>query len=573
MRTDRMNPTPAAPTPPATTAPELTAPALVTGLLVGALLSVGNVYMGLKTGLWDSGSITASVLSFGLLSAWGRLAGRRTSPLETNLAQSAAAAAGAAPAAAGLLGAVPALAMLGRPAPAWAAAAWGASLGLLGVMLALGLRRRLLEAERLPFPTGIAAAGVIRAAHGGEGAGAWPLLGAGLLSAAAALARDLLSLFPAVGAWPGRLAGAAASAYGLGLAWSPMMWAAGLLVGPRSALGAAAGGLLAYAFLGPALVSAGVAQPTFESLVSWLAWPGVGLLLGSTAMSLASQRRAFGSAARDLVALRGGGRSGALAGLTALLAAAAAVALGVGPFGLSPLQALFALGLAVPLAAVCARAAGLTDFSPAGDVGQLALATTALATGAAPVPAVGAGQVTAGAAAQAAVSLWSLKAGQVLGASPRRQGLAIAIGAAAGALLAVPVYGLLAQAHGVGTAALPAPGALPWKAIATAAGSGLSAVPAGALQAAGVALLAGALLELASRTSAGRFLPAAGALGLGFLVPAAFTAAMGAGALLGAAWRAAQPARADRHGPLLAAGAIAGESLAGLTAAAIQALR
>jgi len=62
---------------------------------------------------------------------------------------------------------------------------------------------------------------------------------------------------------------------------------------------------------------------------------------------------------------------------------AAVLALAIGPFGLSPLQALLALALALPLTAVCARAAGLTCFSPAGGVGQLALATSSFATGAA----------------------------------------------------------------------------------------------------------------------------------------------------------------------------------------------
>jgi len=566
-------PTPDLPAPaarPPEPTPELTPAALSAGLAVGVLLALGNVYMGLKTGMWDSGSITASVLAFGILTAWGRLAGRRASPLETNLAQSAAAAAGAAPAAAGLLGAIPALHLLGRDTPAWVAAAWGASLGVLGALLALALRRRLLEEERLPFPTGFAAAGVIRAAHGGEGAGARPLLLAGLLSAAAALARDLLGAFAAAAAWPGRLAGTAAAAYGLGLAWSPMMWAAGVLVGPRSGLGAAAGGILAYAVIGPRLVEAGVAQPSFESLVAWLVWPGVGLLLGSTAVSLASQRRAFAGAARDLLALRGGGWGG---GALALAAAAGALALGLGPGGLSPAEALLSLALCLPLAAVCARAAGLTDFSPAGDVGQLSLATTALATGAAPGAAIAAGQVTAGAAAQTAVSLWSLRAGLELGAAPRRQAVAIVAGAALGPLVAVPAYQLLAQAHGIGSAALPVPGALPWKAVAAAMGAGLSAVPPGALGAAAVALAAGALLELAGRSAAGRFLPAAGALGMGFLVPGTFTLAMGLGALLGWGWRAARPARAERLAPLLAAGAIAGESVAGLAAAAVQLLR
>src|SRR5438128_9340968 len=94
------------------TEPDLTARALISGLAVGGLLCVANLYMGLKTGIWDSGHVTASVLAFVLVS--GRLSRR-----ENNVAQAAATAAGAVPAAAGLLGAVPALELLGRGVSGW----------------------------------------------------------------------------------------------------------------------------------------------------------------------------------------------------------------------------------------------------------------------------------------------------------------------------------------------------------------------------------------------------------------------------------------------------------------------
>ncbi|HEX7488318.1 MAG TPA: OPT/YSL family transporter, partial [Anaeromyxobacteraceae bacterium] len=124
--------------------PELTARALAVGLGIGALLALGNVYMGLKTGWWDSGSITASLIAFALLSVWSRAGGRRASARETNLAQTTAVAVGAAPAAAGLLGAIPALSLLGRDTPGWIAGSWGLAVGALGVLLALALRRRLI---------------------------------------------------------------------------------------------------------------------------------------------------------------------------------------------------------------------------------------------------------------------------------------------------------------------------------------------------------------------------------------------------------------------------------------------
>ena len=55
------------------------------GLAIGALLAVADVYMGLKAGWWDSGSITASLLAFALFSVLSRARGQRSSRLETNL--------------------------------------------------------------------------------------------------------------------------------------------------------------------------------------------------------------------------------------------------------------------------------------------------------------------------------------------------------------------------------------------------------------------------------------------------------------------------------------------------------
>ncbi len=113
---------------------------------------------------------------------------------------------------------------------------------------------------------------------------------------------------------------------------------------------------------------------------------------------------------------------------------------------------------------------------------------------------------------------------------------------------------------------------MPWKAVASALAGGAAALPPGALAAALGGLAAGALLELASRRRAGRFLPAAGALGVGFVVPFVYASAIAAGALGGAAYRAARPDRADAALPVVGAGAIAGESLAGFAVAALGAL-
>ncbi|HSN89814.1 MAG TPA: OPT/YSL family transporter [Anaeromyxobacteraceae bacterium] len=548
--------------------PELSGRALATGLSVGVLLAVGNLYMGLKTGWWDTGHVTATLLGAGLAAA----ASRRGGPLgerEHNVVQTAATSVGAAPATFGLLGAVPALALLGIAPPLWAVVALGLSAAVLGILWALALRRRLLEEEGLPFPTGVATAQVIRALHAGTGAAtrAGVLAVAGAAAAAVTLLRDVWRAIPAAAALPGTLAGAPASAYTLGIGWSPMLFGAGMVVGPRNGLSVLLGGIVAWAALGPALVRSGaVPAPEYGALVAWLAWPGVGLVLGGALVSIVRQRRAFLGALRDLRQARrsaGPRARGAVAlGLSAAALALAACTLGV---GLGPGRSALALGLALLLAAVSVRAAGQTDILPAGEMAQVV--QVSLGAGPDPGANVAGGALAAGQSAQAGVSLWSLRAGQILGASPGIQARAMLAGALLGGAVSLPAYAFLVRAHGIGTAALPAPMAVPWKAVAELVTGGGAGLPPGALAAAAIAFAAGVALEaLGGRI---RFLPTPGALGMGFIAPARFAAALCAGALLGAAWRRRWPASAEALGPAAAAGAIAGESIAGAAAAAV----
>jgi len=568
----RLPPQDAAPRaePPASAPRELTSRALATGLGLGLLLAVTNVLMGLRTGWWDTGHVTASVLGFALPAAFAHRRDR-PGPLETNVVQSTATAVGAAPATLGLLGAIPALGLMGHAPPAWAVGALGLALGVLGILGALAVRRRLLEEERLPFPSGVAAAEVIRALHGGAlGPGpARALLATGGLAAVVAGLRDLVQVVPGVLFLPVNVAGAPAAAYGLGLAASPMLAGAGLVAGVRTGLSVLLGGLMAWAFLAPRLVASGaVAAAEFGPLVAWLAWPGAALVLGAGIVSLASQWRVVPGALRDAARLGSRARRRSPAAL-ALAAAAAALALGVmiGVFGVGPGRALLALLLGALLSLACVRAAGQTDILPAGELAQVEqVALGAWTSGAANVAGA---TFTAGVSAQGGVALWSLRAGQLLGARAELQARAMLAGALLGAAVSVPLYAVLDRAYVVGSSALPAPGAAPWRAVAELVTRGEAALPPGAGTAALVALAAGAALELLGRRW--RVLPSAGALGMGFIAPLHFGAALCVGAVAGAGWRRVHPASAEGLSASVGAGAIAGDSLASAVAAVVRA--
>jgi uncharacterized oligopeptide transporter (OPT) family protein len=558
---------------------ELTPRALIGGCLIGAGLAVSNIYMGLKTGLWESGSIMAAVLGFSGLSALGRRWGGAPGRLETNLTQTAASAAGAMPAAAGLLGTLPALALMGISVPAWSLVAWGAALGLLGVLASHLLRRRVLVDEALPFPTGVATAEVITAMHQGgqvrQPGRARALVGAGLFSMALTWLRDVFTWVPGLTALPGRLAGLPAATFTWGIGWMPMALGIGLMAGLPMGLSMLLGAVLAWGVLAPALVGSEVvaASGGYDALAGWLIWPGVGLMVGAALVSLGAQARSLLGAMKDLRSLGSGGEGPSRWVLaTALGAGGVVLVLGVGVFGLSLLHTLVMLALVVPLCAVCARGAGQMDVAPVGQMGQIAQAASgALFPGPAGLN-IAASSVVAGAVSQTGVSLWSLKAGHLLGAAPQRQLLAQMLGVLVGAVVAVPAYLLLVQTHAVGSEVFPVPSAQQFRVVAELATQGFSGLPPYAAQAAGIGFGVGAALTLAARGRLERFLPSPVAMGIGFILPAYFAVTIALGGLLAMLARRVRPQWTAQYLPAVGAGTIAGESLMGLAIAALTGL-
>jgi uncharacterized oligopeptide transporter (OPT) family protein len=567
---------------PPTGSRELTLRSVITGGLIGILLALINVYMGLKTGWWETGNITASLLGFVLGTALLR---RRSSysPGENNLTQTIASSMGSMPSTAGLLGAIPALALVGYGWSSWAIPAWGIALGLFGVALAMVLRQRLVLQEKLPFPTGVATAELISAMHK-SGSGAIKrarALGVSLLTSMAFVwFRDgRPALIPSVSYFPGTARGVPLSSLTLGMAWSPLMVGIGAMMDLRTGLSFSLGSLIAWGVLAPMAIDHHlIAEVDYASLAGWLAWPGVALVLGGSVISLVDQRNAF---ARVFETLRGADASSterrgwfASVGTLGLLGAGCVLIFGVGKIGFDlpvPLIGL-AVALAFVLCTVCARCTGETDISPLGQAGQLAQVIGGLSLPGQPAANILAGSVAAGSAAQTSTLLSSLRAGVSLGTSPHRQLLGQLLGVVAGAAVMMPIYSLLVSVHGLGTESLPAPFAIQWKAVSEVAARGRSALPpyAGAAALAGLALSIG--FALLRKRPIGRFLPSEMVMGIGFIAPANYGIATCVGAILVALARKWRQSAVDDLGPSTAAGAIAGESVMGVIIALLTAI-
>ena len=172
-------------------------------------------------------------------------------------------------------------------------------------------------------------------------------------------------------------------------------------------------------------------------------------------------------------------------------------------------------------------------------------------------------------------NLQDLKTGQLVGASPRRQQIALIVGVIAGAAVIPSVLNLLAKAYGFAGAAnvgvvaenpLPAPQATLISALA-------QGVVGGNLdwKMIGIGLLVGAgLIALDAALGAmGKLRIPPLAVGIGIYLPMSATFAVVVGAVV-ATWyakatrHAKDPARAERLGTLVASGLIVGESLFGV---------
>jgi putative OPT family oligopeptide transporter len=559
---------------------ELTARALLVGAAIGAVLAAGNVYTGLKISIIDGGSITAALLGFMFFATFTRLGRRPYSALENNITQTTAASAAIMGYVAGVGGPVPAMALLGRHFPGWALCVWGLAVALVGIVAAALLRRKLVVEEALPFPTGNATGDLIEtifAARASAVRRARFLIGGAVTAAAVTWFRDgRPHLIPDTTAFAGAIGGISLGALTVGMSWSPLLLSTGVMMGIRTAASMALGSAIAWLGIAPWLVRTHIAkQAAFSDCLSWLVWPGLGLLFAASFLPLILDWRSVARSLSDLGALvrrRAGGRTPAPTenraarpaglGLPALVLAFVAIAVvGRLVLGLHPLGALVAVVAALVLAVVSSRAAGETDLAPVGQVGTL---TQLLFSSYGPIVSILAGSVSMGTASQAAQTLWAFKAGERLRGTPRAQLVAQLLGALVGGVVVVPVYLVIVKAYGIGTESLPAPSAISWRATAEAVRGGFSALPPHAAVAGAAGLAIGVLLSVLGRRPWGRYLPSPAAMGIAMLMPASLSLAALVGALAAVMVMRLRPSVDQESLTSLAAGGITGESVMGV---------
>jgi uncharacterized oligopeptide transporter (OPT) family protein len=456
---------------------------------------------------------------------------------------------------------------MGVTLPAWSVALLGTAAALLGIAAATLLRRKLVVEDALPFPTGSATAEVIETIHAARATA----LRRALVMVGTAAAAMLVTWFregkpkliPQMLPIGGTLTGFAAASLTLGFSCTPVLLGTGAMIGLRSTVSLLLGAAIAWVGIAPWLLRGGIVpQADYGPLSSWLAFPGLGLLIAGSFVPLLLQAGAVLRSLRDMGVLVGGRRSDPRLALLATTGVVVVI-VACGQIGVGIVAAAIAVLLALLLANVSARATGETDIAPVGQVGLLT--QIAFASGGTLTSMVAAWISTA-ISSQTAQTLWGYKAGQRLNASPRAQMTAQLLGALVGGVVVVPVYIIIVKGYGLGTEAMPAASAQSWKAMAEAV---RGTVPPHALLAGAIGVGAGTVLALLGRTRAARLLPSPAAMGLAMLIPAAFSLTAFAGALTAVVARRVRPALDETTVLTAAAGAIAGESMMGVVVAAL----
>ena len=595
---------------------ELTVRGLILGAIITTIFTAANVYLGLRVGLTFASSIPAAVISMAILRNV-----RDSTILENNIVQTVASAAGTLSA---IIFVLPGLVIVGWWVgfPFWQSFLICVSGGVLGVPFTIPLRRALVTTSDLPYPEGVAAAEVLKVGSGtragskDETGEAREGLVAVTLGAIASGGLAILTGTRLAAAQVGgffRLGGSAATGYDI--AWSLALLGAGHLVGLSVGMAMLTGLIIAWVISVPILTSM---QPTPEgvdfaahTLTIWrtqVRFIGAGAIAVAAIYTLARLARPVVSGlVSTLAASRRVGvsddRDRDISGPWILALTAVCIVMGgilAYDFARSTPElaphAVTVTLIAVPfvllggflIAGICGYMAGLigASNSPISGVGILSIVVcaSALAVAVQPTPETRPALVafalfvTAIVFACATISndnLQDLKTGQLVGASPMRQQIALIVGVIAGAAVIPSVLDLLAKAYGFAGAAnvgvvapnpLPAPQATLISALAQGVIGGnleWNMIGIGMLIGVGLILMdsiLGALKKV-------RIPPLA--VGIGIYLPMSATFAVVIGAILshwydGRARTMPNPERAERLGTLVASGLIVGESLWGV---------
>jgi OPT family oligopeptide transporter len=461
--------------------------------------------------------------------------------------------------------------------------AWVFFLAVLGVCMAIPMKRQMINVERLKFPSGIAAAETLKSLHGTSQGGtqsAKALFSSAGVGVVLVVMRDILQWFPA----QLNFLGARLAQYTIAWDNSLLLVAAGAIMGFRTAWSIFLGGVLCWGILAPYMHHIGVIPELgYRGIVTWTLWGGAACMVTSGLLSFFLQwkviLRAFSGIGKifsphkpkvvdylqmrmDAIEVPG---SWFLGGI--LLGGCGIVYLIHTYFGVEIWMGALAVVMSFFLALVACRACGETDTTPVGAMGKITqLFYGALAPRQMNLNLMTA-CITAGSADSSSDLLIDLKSGWCLGAHPRKQFIAQFMGIFMGTLVTVPVFYIVVPTVDIlGSDKFPAPAAQVWASVARLLSNGFESLHPSARWALLIGGSVGILLPTLERAfpKYQKYIPSAIGMGLAFTFHFWYALSMFVGGLTALILEKRAPAVNEKYTIPVASGAIAGESLMGI---------
>jgi len=485
--------------------------ALIIGAVFGIIFGSANAYIGLRVGLTISTAIPLAVISVAVFKALSPVIGRKTI-LEANISQTTGSASSSL--ASGIIFTIPALFMWGFNPGVIKIGTLAMLGGIIGVLFMIPLRRALIVEEHgvLPYPEGTAAASVLIASDTGKAKASNVFLGL-LIGLVYKVFLVFLHL------WPEKIALKipVLKKARLGMEPTPALLGVGFILGPKISAIMVAGGLLSWLGLIPLIALIGGSDPAIIAMTPQEIWTTYIRIIGAGAVAMAGiitvaksiptmykalksnfdqLKRKQSSEGGDLrrtqtdlpITILGIGIL--VVGLTIILAPKL-----IGfetTLGIRILSAITVIVFAYLFATVSSRIVGLVGVSsnPTSGMTLVTLMGTSLlflAFGWANIMGMAAaltiGTVVCVCASIAGDISQDLKAGFILGATPRRQQMSELVGVVTAAFAVAGSVWLLAKAFGFESGELTAPqatlmktvvegimgGNLPWDLVLTGA--------------------------------------------------------------------------------------------------------
>jgi uncharacterized oligopeptide transporter (OPT) family protein len=551
---------------------ELTVRAILVAVVVAALMGAAEPAVVLKIGYGPNISLVSAFLGFMVIGLIGLVTRRRGTRHENNLVQTAGTAAGSGVgfmaivlAAIDLLNQRGVLSLHLSPLQIFA---WLAPSGILGVLLAVPLRKHYIDEEDLPFADGTAAGETLLVLDQGPSQ-AGPRIAAlgigGAISAGLAIVRESFHWIPQNIVF--RFLGPNAEALRLGSEFGVLSVGAGILVGLRITLSMALGMVVAWVVLPGPLYSMGlVPKITFDVVLQrWIMWPATGLMVAGGLAALALRWKVIAKTFRGISSkdARDGGDFpmrwvvwGALAAAITL-SLVQWISLGF-PLWLSAVS----IALSMVLMMVGIRVLGETNWAPISALANLTQVVFAvLAPGHIPINMIGSG-MSGSIGANGEHLMQDYRAGKIVGSTNRNLTILQLVGVPVGAAAVAFAYPAVRDTFGIGgEGGLSSPASVRWAGFGELLSRGLGVLPASALVALVAAIGLGVLLTiLEASPRLGRFVPSPTAIGLGMLIPAYAVFPMVVGGMVQAIWHRASPRTEDAYATPLASGFITGEA-------------